>query len=198
MVYLGYIFSVSMGLKSILHYVYKESKTHSTHHNILMSLKWYIYIYIPQTFKMLRTQRVILFYCTQVDWNSKYVFRHLNIHKNIKTRMKLIVLSTEHFKYELHFWSHKNRQIVLSRKWRTVIKQTINVTSMRNVESTILPNKILWSKNICTLRSQPCRIIFQQWNHTDWPDLCIIIYNSKFSGFITCFVFTWKQHRVVL
>ena len=46
---------------------------------------------------MLRTQRVILFYCTQVDWNSKYVFRHLNIHKNIKTRMKLIVLSTEHF-----------------------------------------------------------------------------------------------------
>ena len=50
---------------------------------------------------MLRTQRVILFYCTQVDWNSKYVFRHLNIHKNIKTRMKLIVLSTEHFKYEL-------------------------------------------------------------------------------------------------
>ena len=91
-VYLGYIFSVSMGLKSILHYVYKESKTHSTHHNILMSL--------PQTFKMLRTQRVILFYCTQVDWNSKYVFRHLNIHKNIKTRMKLIVLSTEHFKYE--------------------------------------------------------------------------------------------------
>ena len=32
------------------------------------------------------------------NWNSKYVFRDVHIHKDIETRMKLILLSTEHFK----------------------------------------------------------------------------------------------------